>query len=208
MFQKKPQVSTSAPLYTLGMDKTILIVGLGNPGKKYDGTRHNVGFMCLDAFAKTHDFDNWSEKKDLKSLVTVRPLGNVRVVLSKPQTFMNQSGDAVQKAASFYKIPPENIVVVHDDLDIDFGQIRMRMGGTDAGNNGIRSLIQHIGIGFGRIRIGVSKPQHTDAKDYVLTKFSETEKRHLRALEKEVVSILTECIYRGELQPETRSFVI
>src|SRR5579864_8169679 len=138
--QKKPQVSSSLPLYTLGLQKTTLIVGLGNVGQQYIGTRHNIGFHCLEAFAKATEFPDWIEKKDLKGQLTSQTLGDRRVILMKPTTMMNLSGEAVQATANFYKIAPQDIVVVHDELDIDFGQIRTRVGGSDAGHNGVKSI--------------------------------------------------------------------
>lgn len=210
LFQKKPDTSSSAPLYTLGLNKSVILVGLGNPGKKYDGTRHNVGFECLDAFAKAHEFGPWMEKKDLKCLITTKTLGDVRVILCKPTTFMNLSGEAVQKTAHFYKIPPQEIVVVHDELDIPFGQIRMRMGGSDAGHNGIKSLIQHVGDSFGRVRIGVASEARgqMDGADFVLAKFTAEELAQMKNLDREATSILTEYIYRADLIPETRTFIV
>jgi PTH1 family peptidyl-tRNA hydrolase len=208
LFQKKPQTTTDAPLYTLGMNKSVLIVGLGNPGKKYEGTRHNIGFTCLGAFAQAHEFDSWLHKKDLKSLVSTRSLGNVRVILCQPQTYMNKSGEAVQAVQHFYKINPQDVVVVHDELDIPFGQIRMRTGGSAAGHNGIKSLIEHIGESFNRVRIGIGANTAVPGPDFVLAKFSKDEQAHQKALTREVTSILTEFTYRGELQPETRSFLI
>ncbi len=207
-FQKKPQTSDSVPLYTLGMNKTILIVGLGNPGKKYERTRHNIGFECLDTFAKAHDFDPWVEKKDLKSLITSKTLGDVRVILCKPTTFMNLSGEAVQRVQNFYKIPGDNIVVVHDELDIPFGQIRMRTGGSSAGHNGIKSLAQHNGERFGRIRIGIGADTIMSGSAFVLAKFNKDEMAHISSMTREVTSILNEYVYSNKLMPETRSFIL
>ena len=156
LFQKNPYDSTEKqPLYTLGLNKTVLVVGLGNKGKEYGGTRHNIGFDCIDAFARATDLSTWVEKKDLKCLLASGTVGNTRVIAIKPTTYMNLSGEAVQAAVNFYKIAPSSITVVHDELDIPFGQIRTRMGGSDAGNNGIKSIIQHMGEDFGRVRIGI-----------------------------------------------------
>ena len=140
LFQKKPVVESVMPLYSLSSNKTILIVGLGNIGAEYEGTRHNIGFAALDAFAESNDFPAWVNKKDLKAEITQATLGDTRVILAKPTTFMNESGQAVQAIANFYKIGAEHIIVVHDELDIDFGQIRCRVGGGAAGNNGQRRL--------------------------------------------------------------------
>lgn len=211
LFQKNPHSNHEYhSFFTLGAHKTILLVGLGNPGKKYDGTRHNIGFVCLDAFAKAHEFNNWTEKKDLKCLIASKTLGETRVILCKPTTYMNLSGEAVQKVIHFYKIEPDKIAVIYDELDMPFGQIRMRLGGSDAGHNGIKSLIQHLGPDFGRVRIGIggSKPEQMDSADFVLSKFGKDEAKQLAPLTKEATSILTEYIFRGELVPETRNFVV
>jgi PTH1 family peptidyl-tRNA hydrolase len=208
LFQKKPQVGTDLPLYNLGLHKTMLIVGLGNVGKEYDGTRHNIGFAVLDEFVRRTELREWVQKKDLKCLQATGTLGETRVIAIKPTTFMNKSGEAVQAVANFYKVPPDLVVVVHDELDIPFGQIRVRRGGSDAGNNGIKSVIQHLGEDFGRIRIGIKTETKLTDKDYVLARFSEDEQAQLPSLYKEAVAILTETIYGGQLMAETRSFLI
>jgi PTH1 family peptidyl-tRNA hydrolase len=210
LFQKKPIAGTAAPLYSLGLNKTILIVGLGNPGKEYDGTRHNIGFACVDEFARANDFPGWVSKKDLKGLVTSGTLGSARIVVIKPATFMNLSGEAVQAAQRFYKVPPEQIVVVHDELDIPFGQIRTRMGGGSAGHNGIKSIMQHVDGTFGRVRIGIGSEQAKllDSTDFVLQKFSGEEQAQLTNLKRETNSILTEYIFGNALTAETRSFLV
>jgi peptidyl-tRNA hydrolase, PTH1 family len=210
LFHKKPDTGSSAPFYTLGLHKTVLVIGLGNPGKKYDGTRHNIGFAAVDALAQSQDLTDWANKKDLKSLVVTGNVGSSRVILCKPTTFMNLSGEAVQAVSHFYKVAPDSIVVVHDELDIPFGQIRTRVGGSDAGHNGIKSLVAHIGEDFGRVRIGAGpkKPNQIESSDYVLAPFSETEQAQLPNLLKETTAILTEFIHGAELPHETRSFLI
>lgn len=207
LFQKKPQTS-SPPLYTLGLNKTIMIVGLGNPGKEYAGTRHNIGFEIVNALAERQDFDPWIEKKDLKCQLAMKTMGNARVILVKPMTFMNLSGEAVQAVSHFYKVDGPRMVVVHDELDIPFGQIRTRVGGSSAGHNGIKSVTQHIGEDYGRLRIGVQAETKMDAKDFVLAKFSKVEQKHLPALIQESLAILTEYIYGEHLPHETRSFML
>jgi PTH1 family peptidyl-tRNA hydrolase len=196
------------PLYTLGAAKNLLIVGLGNPGDEYDGTRHNVGFMCLDDFAAANEFDPWINKKDLKCLFTQKNLGQTRVMLIKPTTFMNLSGEAVQAVSRFYKISPDKIVAVYDELDVPFGQIRMRIGGSAAGHNGVKSLIQHMGEEFGRVRIGIGPkmPEQMDSADFVLATFSKDEQDRVKDLTRETTAILTEVIYGGQLAHETRTF--
>lgn len=198
------------PLYTLGSNKSVLLVGLGNIGDEYSGTRHNIGFDVLDNFAKTNEFDNWITKKDLKGVIATKTLGATRVILLKPSTFMNLSGEAVQATASFYKIPLEQIVVVHDELDIDFGQIRTRMGGSSAGHNGIKSVTKHMTETYGRVRIGVGpkQPEQIDSADFVLAKFSKDEQGHMKPLISEATAILNEYVFGGQLPAETRSFLI
>lgn len=211
LFQRNPfSTRQEQPLYTLGMNKSVIVVGLGNIGKDYKHTRHNVGFECVDAFAKSHEFDPWTEKKDLKCHMASKVLGDTRVILCKPTTMMNLSGEAVQKITHFYKIPLDQTVVVHDELAIPFGQIRMRTGGSDAGNNGIKSIIQSAGKEFPRVRIGIGNTKaqgHMDTSDFVLAKFTPDEQAQLPTLTREVTSILTEYIFSGELPHDTRNFV-
>jgi PTH1 family peptidyl-tRNA hydrolase len=210
LFQRRPNVGDTRQLYTVSLNRTILIVGLGNIGREYDNTRHNVGFACVDAFAEANDFDAWIEKKDLKCHFTSHMLGNTRVILIKPTTFMNLSGEAVQAVASFYKIPLENVTVVHDEIDIPFGQIRMRIGGSSAGHNGLKSIIQHMSEGFGRVRIGIGpkKPEQMDTADFVLARFTSDEQAQLPTMTRETSAILSELAYGGQLATETRSFLV
>lgn len=214
LFQRRPQTSDPVSYTTVGLGKTILIVGLGNPGKEYDGTRHNIGFACLDAFVDTTNemgqSGKWVDKKDLRCLMSTGQLGEARVIAIKPTTYMNLSGEAVQAVCHFYKIHPDQIIVVHDELDVDFGQIRMRMGGSAAGHNGIKSITQHIGEDYGRVRIGIGPktPEQVDSADFVLQKFSEGEQSHMGELIREVNAILSELVYGAQLVPETRGFLI
>lgn len=210
LFQKKPQVGSTMPLYTLGLQKTIIIVGLGNIGKEYDGTRHNIGFAAADNLAGKLEFPDWTAKKDLKVQMSMHTINDTRVILVKPTTFMNLSGEAVQAVQHFYKVGLENILVVHDELDIPFGQIRMRVGGSDAGNNGVKSLIEHLGEDFGRVRIGIRNniAEKADGADFVLGKFTKEEKEQLPALLRETTAILSEYIYGQPLAHETRSFIV
>ena len=145
LFQKKPSVETSAPFYAMGLEDTFLIVGLGNIGKEYDGTRHNIGFDLVDHFARKQDFPDWINKKDLKCALTSYKVGNNKIILIKPTTYMNNSGEAMQSVQRFYRIENSKTLVVHDELDIDFGSIRTRTGGKSAGHNGIKSIIAHCG---------------------------------------------------------------
>lgn len=211
LFQRRPQVSDPTNFYTVGLNKTILIVGLGNPGHEYDLTRHNVGFLCLDEFVnKMAEMEDWQAKKSLKCLMSTGTIGDARVIAIKPNTFMNLSGEAVQAVVNFYKIAPNNIAVVHDELDIDFGQIRLRVGGSSAGHNGIKSVTQHLGEDYGRIRVGIGPkhPVRMKSEDFVLQKFSEAELAQLGNLTREVNAVLSEYVFGGQLPNETRSFLI
>ncbi len=209
LFQKKPQTQ-SVPMYRIGKERTVLIVGLGNIGKEYENTRHNIGFAVVDNFAKKLDFPKWSIKKDLKCQITQHNIGDSRVILIKPTTFMNLSGDAVNAVVNFYKIPSNQIMAVYDELDIPFGQIRTRVGGSSAGHNGVKSLIQHLGEDFGRVRIGIANKISAKAEnaDFVLGKFTKQEQGELSNLLQEANSILSEYAYGNELPAETRSFII
>jgi PTH1 family peptidyl-tRNA hydrolase len=209
LFQKKPQTSDNMPLYTVGLQQTVLIVGLGNIGKKYDGTRHNVGFACVDELAKQQDFTPWIDKKDMRCQVSTGNIGSTRVVLAKPTTLMNLSGEAVQQVGHFYKVTNTKTLLVHDELDLDFGQIRTRTGGSDAGHNGIKSVIKHIGSDFHRVRVGIGPvPEKMDSADFVLARFSKDEQRHLPELIREVNSMVVEFIAGGELTHDTRNFIV
>ncbi|MEM6372018.1 MAG: aminoacyl-tRNA hydrolase [Pseudomonadota bacterium] len=147
-----------------------LIVGLGNPGAKYARNRHNIGFMALDSIAADHGFPNWKSKH--QGLVSEGRFGSDRAVLLKPQTFMNTSGDSVGAAMRFYKLEPEDVIVLHDELDLAPGRVKWKFGGGHAGHNGLRSIHAHIGADYGRVRLGVGHPGHRDAVSaYVLGDF-------------------------------------
>ena len=151
-----------------------LFVGLGNPGAKYAGNRHNVGFMALDRIAEAHGFGPWRGK--FQGAVSEGRLGGDKVVLLKPETFMNNSGQSVGEALRFYKIDPADVWVFHDEIDLAPAKLRVKQGGGHAGHNGLRSLHAHIGDGYGRVRIGVGHPGHKDAVPvYVLKDFSKAD---------------------------------
>lgn len=210
--QKRPQVSNPVMFYTVGLNKTLIIVGLGNPGKEYEGTRHNIGFSCLDEFvSKNTEMEAWVTKKDLFCTLSTGRIGESRVLAIKPTTFMNLSGKAVQAVSAFYKVAPENIVIVHDELDIEFGQIRLRNGGSSAGHNGIKNVTQVMGENYGRVRIGVGpkKPPQIDSADFVLQPFAKSEQLQLPNLKREAIATLSEYIFSGgSLPTETRSFIV
>lgn len=153
-----------------------LIVGLGNPGKKYEKTRHNIGFMTVDAIARAShlSFDG----KQSKAIIASGTINRKNVILAKPQTYMNASGQSVRGIADFYKIPPENIMVIYDDIDIDLGMLRIRAKGGSGGHNGMKSIIQHLGNdqNFPRIRFGVGRPPgRMEPAAYVLRPFDANE---------------------------------
>lgn len=157
----------------------FLIVGLGNPGAEYVATRHNAGFSAVDAIAGKYGFGPWRSKFD--GLIAEGRIGNEKVYLLKPQTFMNLSGNSVVKAAMFYKILPDNIVVIHDDMDLDITQIKAKTGGGSGGHNGLKSIDAHITNGYHRIRLGVGHPKTGGEAvvNHVLSKFSKTEQECL-----------------------------
>lgn len=204
----KQHLTQTQKYYHVSGNNRKLIVGLGNIGEKYHGTRHNVGFFCLNSFAKEHDFLPWTAKKDFSCLFSKKLIGETDIILAKPTTYMNRSGEALSKISRFYQIDPKSILVIHDDLDIPFGQIRTRLSGSDAGNKGIRSINAQIGTNYGRIRIGIGSSSKVPAEKYVLTQFNEQEQVHLPALAREVVSICTDFIFSGQLVSETRSFLV
>ncbi|HEY6838144.1 MAG TPA: aminoacyl-tRNA hydrolase [Geobacteraceae bacterium] len=153
---------------------THLIVGLGNPGSKYLWTRQNAGFIVLDNLARVADIS--VTRKSFSGLYGEGNWQGERLLLLKPQTFMNLSGRAVAEALRFHKLPLTQLVVIHDDLDIPFGRIKLKEGGGHAGHNGLRSLMQELGGGsFCRLRVGIGRPHHGDAADYVLSPFSREE---------------------------------
>ncbi|MBX3227246.1 MAG: aminoacyl-tRNA hydrolase [Labilithrix sp.] len=163
----------------------VLVVGLGNPGKKYEKNRHNVGFMVVERLARSHGLADFKEK--FSALWTKGDLvvggRHLPVAVLKPQTFMNLSGDSVQPAAAFLKIEPASIVVVHDEIDIPWKDVRLKLGGGHAGNNGIRSVIARMGTpDFVRVRVGVGRPPpgfKGDVADYVLQNFDPMESAEL-----------------------------
>lgn len=175
----------------------FLIAGLGNPGKEYENTRHNAGFMVLDALADKLGADI-SEKKH-KGLCGKAVIGGEKVILLKPQTFMNSSGESIRAAADYYKIEPEDILVVYDDISLAPGQLRVRAKGSAGGHNGIKSIIAHLGTQeFPRIRVGVGeKPARMDLADYVLGHFSSEERKIMEDAVKEAAEAACEVVSDG-----------
>ena len=152
----------------------LLFVGLGNPGKDYAGHRHNIGFMVVDEIARTMNFPAF--RKRFLGQASEGEIGAERVVLLKPATYMNDSGQAVAQAAKFYKIPPADIIVFHDELDLAAGKVRIKTGGGDAGHNGLRSITAHLGKDYRRVRIGIGHPgDKARVYSYVLSDFAKNE---------------------------------
>lgn len=151
-----------------------LLVGLGNPGREYAQNRHNVGFMCVDEIGKSYGFP--TEKAKFSGLFTEGRVDQEKAYLFKPITYMNRSGRAVAEAARFFKIPPEHIIVFHDDLDLAPGRVRVKQGGGHGGHNGLKDLDVHLGPQYWRVRIGIGRPFHKGAvASYVLSDFSKDE---------------------------------
>jgi PTH1 family peptidyl-tRNA hydrolase len=159
----------------------LLIVGLGNPGSAYAGNRHNIGFMAVDAIAKRHGIGPW--RRRFQGVSAEGPLAGERVLLLLPGTFMNESGRAVAEAANFYKLGLPEIVVVHDEIDLEPGKVRVKTGGGSAGHNGLRSISSHVGNDYRRVRIGVGHPGDKDlVHGYVLNDFAKSERDWVAAL--------------------------
>lgn len=164
-----------------------VIVGLGNPGKEYEHTRHNIGFQILDrlahAFQEAWHLSAWVEQKKHRALVAEGHRGSEKIILAKPQTFMNLSGTSVASLLSWHTASPQQLIVVHDDLDLPFGEIRMQNNRGPAGHNGVRSLIETLGTKeFWRIRFGIGRNLQVPSDAYVLQKFSTLEKMQLRSI--------------------------
>lgn len=209
--QKRPQVALPINYYTSGQNNTFVLVGLGNPETKYKGTRHNIGFESLDYFViKNEEMSDWVGKKDLKCLLSSGRIADCLVIAIKPTTYMNNSGEAVELVKQYYKLPPEHLIVIHDELDIDFGNIRTRYGGQDAGHNGIKSITEKISSDYGRVRIGIGpkQPPQIDSADFVLQSFSAKEIKQMDNLKKETTAIISEFIYNHSLNQETRNFIV
>ncbi len=173
-----------------------LLVGLGNPGARYAGNRHNVGFMAVEEIAKRHGIGPW--RRRFQGVACEGPIGNERALLLLPGTFMNEYGRAVAEAAHFYMLPLADVTVFHDEIDLPPGKVRVKTGGGIAGHNGLRSISAHIGNDYRRVRIGVGHPGNKDmVQHYVLSDFAKSERPWLDAL----IAILAdnaELIARGE----------
>lgn len=171
-FRKKTYEAVGTPEF--------IVVGLGNPDRKYTLTRHNSGFLCVDMLSQKLNFR--VDRLKFKSLIGDTTINGHRCIIMKPQTYMNNSGEAVRECANFYKINPENIIVIYDDISLDIGKLRIRRKGTDGGHNGIKSIIYHLNSDqFPRIKVGCGKKPHPDydLADWVLSEFKKDEQKAL-----------------------------
>ncbi len=182
----------------------MLLVGLGNPGPKYATTRHNVGFMVVDKLIKELQTNSLSSSSFKGELFKAQ-----NNYLLKPLTYMNLSGESVVKVADYFKIPTEDIIVVHDDLDLPFGALRFKRGGGHGGHNGLKSIDAHIGKEYIRIRIGIGKPEHKgEVASYVLSPFSEEEQKHLPQLIASAANAAKELLEGETLEKVTSLYTI
>jgi len=173
-------------------NKPVLIVGLGNPGAEYVTTRHNVGFMAVDAFAGADA--SWKAEKN--ALTTRIEIDGRKCILVKPQTYMNNSGSAVLGLMTFYKVPKENLVVIHDDMDLQNGKVRVKVGGSSAGHNGIKSIDAAVGNEYRRVRIGIGHPRdfelQIDPADWVLGRFTPGQ---LQDIKNAIINLTTDDVF-------------
>ncbi|UQA59604.1 aminoacyl-tRNA hydrolase [Polyangium aurulentum] len=177
----------------------LLVVGLGNPGKEYASHRHNVGFMAVDELASRIKADPFREK--FSGVWSRGSIGDEQVILLKPMTYMNESGRSVQPALAFFKVEPKRLIVLHDELDLPFADVRLKLGGGHAGHNGLRSIMAHVGTGdFGRVRIGIGRPPagfRGEVADFVLSPFDAIERANLPDTLKLVTESVLEVAARG-----------
>jgi len=175
-----------------------LIVGLGNPGRAYRWTRHNMGFWLVERFAKELGID--LSRRGFQSVYGRGKIGNEEIILAKPQTFMNLSGEAVRRLLHYFKVPPENLVVLHDDLDLPFGKMRIRLRGGTGGHQGVKSIVEALGSdGFVRLKVGIGRPadRGQDVADYVLEPLVGAEKEEFKAAVERALEALGVLLREG-----------
>ena len=169
-----------------------VVIGLGNPGKKYEKTRHNIGFIAIDTFRKKMNISD--EREKFQALVCEKNIDGEKVIFLKPQTFMNLSGNSVIEIVNFYKLDPKkDIIVIYDDMDLSFGDIRIREKGSSGGHNGIKSIISHIGEEFIRIKCGIGAKEK-DAVEHVLGEFNQTEQKDLEEILEKIYNCVIEML--------------
>ena len=178
------------------MKPSLVIVGLGNPGKAYEKTRHNAGFHAIDELAKVYGTGEWKQAPKFAGETCEARIGIAPVLLLKPHTFMNLSGEAVRKVVDFYKLDPaHHLLVVCDDIDLPLGTPRLRKSGSAGTHNGLKSIIEHIGEGFPRLRLGIGpKPEKVDLANWVVSAFSEEERKGMDGLYAVVPEIVKEFV--------------
>lgn len=179
-----------------------IIVGLGNPGKEYEKSRHNAGWMVLDELQKNLEAEPFQEEKKFKALMSSAAYKGEKLVLVKPLTFMNLSGEAVQSVTTFYKVQPEDIFCIYDDLDTPFGSIKIRMKGGPGTHNGMKSIVQNLGENFPRLRIGIESRGFTSAKEqdttsFVLSKFNKDEQPTIKNIVKKAAEAVKTWLTEG-----------
>ena len=182
-----------------------LIVGLGNIGKEYDETRHNAGFMTVDRFAEKHAFEFNKQKFD--AMIADGIINGERVILAKPTTYMNESGRSVRQIVDFYKLDPEDVLIVHDDMDLATGRLRLRQKGSAGGHNGIKSIIAHLGTEkFKRLRIGIDHPVKQKVVDWVLTRFSSDQRTEFDVGMNEAVDAIDDWLENDDFMKTMNRF--
>ena len=174
----------------------LLLVGLGNPGPKYAFNRHNIGFMAVDAIIHRHSFS--PERQRFQSLTSEGTLGGEKVLVMKPMTYMNESGRAVGEAVRFFKLEPQDVVVIHDELDLPAGKLRIKTGGGAGGHNGIKSIISHVGENFRRIRIGIGHPGTKERERVLSAVLGDFSKAEMQWVEPLLDTIVAEAPLLGE----------
>ncbi len=172
-----------------------LIVGLGNPGKEYEKTRHNIGFIILDKLLKDVDW-----KKENDAFLYAKKYDNQKIIFLKPQQYMNLSGLTISKYLKYYKVPVENLLIIHDDVDLDIGNYKQKINSGSGGHNGIQSVIDHLNsTAFKRIKIGVSKQENKDTSDHVLGKFTKKEMQIIENIYPEIVQKINDFIFEENI---------
>jgi PTH1 family peptidyl-tRNA hydrolase len=181
-----------------------LVAGLGNPGPEYAATRHNVGFVALDLLASRLGARSKSSAKHRAHVAETRD-GDARLVLAKPQTYVNESGSALASLSRYYDVPSERVIVIYDEIELEFAKLRIRLGGGTAGHNGLKSIVSSIGRDFVRVRIGVGRPPgRMDPADFVLSPFSKKERLEIDAVIEQAVDAALVVVHSGIAEAQNR----
>jgi len=177
-----------------------LIIGLGNPGEKYSKTRHNLGYLVVEKIIKNISGQSLSHKEKLKAEVGKYKTDFGEIIIARPTTYMNLSGVAVNKIKNYYKVEVEDIIVISDDCNIEIGSIRVRMGGSDGGHNGLKSIIETVGPGFWRFRLGIGTNQNMPLEKYVLSDIPHKDKKKYEEMVDKTADLLLESISQNSLE--------